>query len=134
MSDQPKPGTKWGHYEADQDGWYRLRVKTTVPKPITSLVRRFRSAISGGWYESPHAAGTVNAVELDGQVLERKGDERTLDWIKRVAEWAAEIHANPSKIHCHRCGEALIRKEDAVVAPRARLYCGLCRDDMANGR
>lgn len=60
---------------------------------LPRLVRRFRSAASGLWYENPQAAGTINAVELDGQILERKDGEQTMPWIRRAAEWASAIHS-----------------------------------------
>ena len=61
--------------------------------PLSRLVRRFRSGASGLWYENPHAAGTINAVELDGQILERNEGEQTMPWIRRVGEWASAIHS-----------------------------------------
>lgn len=45
------------------------------------------------WYENPHAAGSIDAVELDGEILCRRGEEDGLAWIKRAGVWAAEIHA-----------------------------------------
>ena len=68
-----------------------------MTKPLSQLVRRFRSAASGLWYKNPHAAGTINAVELGGQILERKDNEPTLAWIKRAGEWASEIHKRNQK-------------------------------------
>lgn len=62
-------------------------------RPLSQLVRRFRSSVSGLWYDSPYAAGSINAVELDGQILERGDGEPTLQWIRRAAEWASAIHA-----------------------------------------
>jgi len=45
------------------------------------------------WYENPHAAGSINAVKLGGQILERNEGEETMPFIRRVAEWASAIHS-----------------------------------------
>ena len=79
--------------------------ETHPPGSLPRLVRRFRSATSGLWYENPHAAGTINAVELDGQILERKDGEQTLPWIRRAAEWASAIHSANAKRTCADEGE-----------------------------
>jgi len=62
-------------------------------KPLKQLVRRFRSSVSGLWYDNPAAAGSIDAVELDGRILERQHGEPTLEWIRRASEWASAIHA-----------------------------------------
>jgi len=67
--------------------------ETHPPGSLPRTVRRFRSAASGLWYENPRAAGSINAVELDGQILERKDGEQTMPWIRSVAEWASAIHS-----------------------------------------
>lgn len=72
------------------------------PGSLPRLVRRFRSAASGLWYENPHAAGTINAVELDGQILERQEGEQTMPWIRRAAEWAEAIHSASKRSHSGR--------------------------------
>lgn len=54
--------------------------------------RKFRSAISGLWYENPKAAGSIDAVEMYGEKLFREQDEESMPWIRRVAAWASEIH------------------------------------------
>lgn len=55
-------------------------------------VRRFRSAVSGLWYERASAAGTVDAVELFGERLYRQPNESGLLFIRRVAAWASNLH------------------------------------------
>jgi len=61
-------------------------------KPLTHYVRRFRSKVSGMWYENPHAAGAIDAVEINGHILIRNPNEGTWNWIKRASEWAKTIH------------------------------------------
>lgn len=64
-----------------------------IPVAVNRLVRRFRSAASGLWYDKPEAAGRINAVELNGKILERNDKESTMAWIRRVAAWANDIHS-----------------------------------------
>ena len=59
-----------------------------VPSPV---VRRFRSGVSGLWYENARAAGYVDCVEVNGYRLERNEGEIGLDYVHRVAEWASEF-------------------------------------------
>lgn len=66
---------------------------SNAPVAVNRLVRRFRSAASGLWYEKPEAAGRVNAVKLNGKILERNDKESTMAWIRRVAAWANDIHS-----------------------------------------
>lgn len=54
--------------------------------------RRFRSAVSGLWYERASAAGTVDAVELFGERLYREPGEHALPFIRRVAAWSSNLH------------------------------------------
>jgi len=64
-----------------------------TPVAVSQLVRRFRASTSGLWFEKPEAAGSINAVELDGKILERDENEHTLAWIRRVEAWAHKIHS-----------------------------------------
>lgn len=62
------------------------------PEAPIQLDRWFRSSCSGLWYNNPKAEGEVNAVRLDGQIIERMDGELTLPWIHRVADWASDIY------------------------------------------
>lgn len=54
--------------------------------------RRFRSAMSGLWYENAASTGSVDAVELFGERLYREPGEGVLPFIQRVAAWSSKLH------------------------------------------
>ena len=65
--------------------------------PPTTGSRLFRSAVSGLWYSTPGAAGSIDAVEINGRRIIRKEGGRALYWIHRVGEWASKIHSENVK-------------------------------------
>jgi hypothetical protein len=46
------------------------------------------------WYENAHAAGDIDAVEINGQRLEKRIGEATMSWIRRLGEWAEQVYNN----------------------------------------
>jgi hypothetical protein len=91
--------TEW-QYATDPIAWMPLPATPhstlTTPNivPTKATVRKFRSAVSGLWYENAHAAGDIDAVEINGQRLEKRIGEATMSWIRRLGEWAEQVYNN----------------------------------------
>lgn len=66
--------------------------------PASAGSALFRSAVSGLWYETPQAAGTVSAVICkhcrDG--VEAKETDRGLDLVHRVADFFEDHDCMPN--------------------------------------
>jgi len=89
---------------------------------MTPLITKLKALLETDPQGQPLAPETRSLIE-EAVMLE-----------KMRAEPVHEVCTKASDHFCHRCGDRLRGSDAAIACCGALVACGLCRDDMRNGR